>query len=313
VAKDTKVSLFASAIRTQLWPALFKSLEGTNVEYEVVFAGNNEDYFEGINKYKSSHTYSKIDKLLLYREIYIGYSSRLRFIHTRNIKPAQCYEIARRNCTGEVVVWIADDCEFVGDVIGKAYTYWKSQNNEKLILSLQTKESGYGCKDGKLYPMKEHTFYSMMPETSLMAPIAMISRKFINEIGGFDRRFICGQYENMCIKMAYERGAKVEIFGDENCYVDIDHLAKSIAIGESTDEESFKERPFAKGYHLDRQVLENSWTTFDPIDAFKRLDAGERPISLRRVSKVQLDKFEPYSDPISLTKSEGNNIAERWE
>lgn len=36
-----QVSLFASAVRPKLWPALFKSLEGTSVKYEVIFAGNN--------------------------------------------------------------------------------------------------------------------------------------------------------------------------------------------------------------------------------------------------------------------------------
>lgn len=287
-----KVSLFASAVRPKLWPALFKSLEGTSVEYEVVFAGNAEkgwpDYF-----YDSTR--------------------KLRHYKTGNIKPAQCYEIARRGCSGEVVVWIADDMEFPGDIIGKAYTLWKSQNNEKLIFSLQTKESGYGCKDGQLFPMLEHTFYSLMPETPLMAPVAMMSRKFLNDLGGFDRRFICGQYENFCVSMAYEKGAIVEIFGDEHCYVDIDHLGKSIAIGESVCEETFRERPFAKGYAIDRKVLEDSWTTFNQVEAFKRLERGERPFSLRTVSSIMLDKFQPYEDKDILTKSQSNNIPEMWD
>lgn len=286
-----KVSLFASAIRPQLWPALIESLEGINVEYEIVFSG-----------------YCKDIMITILREQYLNF----HYLNTKNIKPAQCYEIARHNCTGEVVVWVADDCEFPNDVIGKAYKYWKSKNNEKLILSLQTKESGYGQKDGKLFPMKEHTFYSMMSETPLMAPIAMMSREYLDKLGGLDRRYVCGQYENDIVMRAYTDGAIVEIFGDETCYVDIDHLSKSIAIGESTDEESFRERPFAKGYEIDRQVLENSWTTFDQVDAFKRLQAGERPHSLRHVSPIQLNKFEPYSNPISLEKSESNNLPERW-
>ncbi len=307
-----KVSIFASAVRPKLWPSFMKSLKSTSVSYEVVFSGNIKDF---INKENMGIIYIppdspdvKRNNLMLTEGSYL-----LRYIGTENLKPAQCYEIARRHCTGEVVVWVADDCEFPNNVIGKAYDYWKAQNNEKLILSLQTKESGYGQKDGKLFPMKEHTFFSLMPETSLMAPIGMISRKFLDEIGGFDRRFICGQYENMCVKMAYERGAKVEIFGDENCYVDIDHLSKSIAIGESIDEESFRERPFSKGYSVDRNVLENSWTYFNQAEAFKRLERGERPHSLRTESPVILDKFEPYEDKDILIKSQSNNLADRWE
>lgn len=285
------VSIFASAIRKEIWKECLESLLLSSINIEVVFGGNctKEQVKPFLDKYKF-----------------------FKYIHTENIKPNQVYEATRRYCTGETIAWFCDDAEAVNDVYGKAYRYWKSKKNEKLILSIQTKESGYGQKNSKLFPMKEHTFYSLMPDTPLMCPMNLMSRKFLDELGGYDRRYTCGQSENDVCCRAYQHGANVEIFGDETCYVDIDHLSKSIAIGESTDEESFKERPFAKGYHLDRQVLENSWTTFDQVDAFKRLQAGERPISLRRISHVQLDKFEPYSNPISLEKSEGNNLPERW-
>lgn len=284
-----EVSLFASAVRPKLWPALFKSLEGTSVEYEVVFAGNVPcDYL----------TYSAINTNtsgILLKEILTG-----------NLKPAQCYEIARRACIGEVVVWIADDAEFPNNVIGKAYEYWKSHNNEKLILSIQTKESGYNNPKGSLFDMNEHRFFSWVPDSPLMAPLGMISRKFLDEIGGFDQRFVAGQYENFCVCMAYERGAKVEIFGGADCFIDIDHLAKSIAIGESTNEIDFLKRPFASSYHLDRAVLENSWTTFNEQDVFKILHSGERPLSLRKVSPIQIDEFIPYPIDIPLNYSLSN-------
>jgi hypothetical protein len=93
------VSLFASSVRPKLYNDFFRSLEFTTVEYEVVFAGHctpNE-----------------------YREYEIQYG--LKYIQTGKIKPSQCYEIARRHCQGEVIVWVADDCAFPNDVIGKAY------------------------------------------------------------------------------------------------------------------------------------------------------------------------------------------------
>lgn len=286
------VSLFCSAVRPKLWKYFLDSLESTTISYEVFFSGFN--------------TQEEV------RPFYYKYS-RFKYVHTKRIKPSQNYEIARRHCTGETVVWVADDCEFVGDIIGKAYKYWKSQNNEKLILSLQTKESGYGQLDGKLYDMKTHTFYSNMPGTPLMAPICLMSRNFLDKLGGFDRRFVCGQWENSAVMRAYQNGATVEIFGDEQCHINIDHLGKSIALGESTDEQSFLERPFAKGYQIDRRVLENSWTTFDEREVFLRLQAGERPVNLRKMSNVQLDKFEPYEDKDILIKSQSNNIVEMWE
>lgn len=286
-----QVSLFASAVRDKMWPEFFKSLEGTTIECEVVFAGPLKS---GLNC----------------PELPLGVT--FKFIETENLKPSQCYHIASKCCTGETISWSCDDANYSKDVLGKAYRYWKSKKNEKLILSIQTKESGYGQKDGKLFPMHEHTFFSQMPETPLMAPMNLMSREFFNRLGGLDKRYICGQYENDIVMRAYQNGGEVEIFGDENCYIEIDHLRKSIEIGESVDEESFRERPFAKGYANDRAVLEASWTTFDQVEAFKRLERGERPFSLRTVSPVQLDKFQPYSDKDILIKSQGNNLSERW-
>jgi len=149
---DIKVSLFASAVRPKLWPALFKSLVGTSVSFEVIFCGNNPPNFKGPN-----HPGLKIT---------LWSGSPHKYICTENIKPAQCYEIARSYCTGETVVWIADDCEFPNDVIGKAYKYWKSQNNEKLILSIQTKESGYNLPKGQLFDMRMHTFFGFNPSAT---------------------------------------------------------------------------------------------------------------------------------------------------
>lgn len=279
------VSLFASAVRPELWPALFRSLEGTTIEYELIFSGNTNP---------------------IHWRIFQEEDWRFTYKYTGNIKPAQCYEIARRKCQGEVIVWIADDCEFPNDIIGKSYEYWKMRNNQKLILSIQTKESGYGSKEPILFPMKEHTFFSQMSETPLMAPIGMMSREYLNKLGGIDKRYVCGQYENDIVMRAYADGAKVEVFGNEDNYVEIDHLKKSIDIGESKDDKSFLDRPFAKGYGKDREILEKSWTTFCPTDAFKRLQAGERPFSLRRISPIQLDEFQPYPENISLTESESN-------
>ena len=108
---NIKVSLIASSIRPQFYDTFFKTLENTSVEYEVVFSGDNQQANNDL---------------------------RCKYILTNNIKPAQCYEIARRNAIGETILWVADDCEFMGDIIGKAYRFWKEQNNKKLVLSLLT-------------------------------------------------------------------------------------------------------------------------------------------------------------------------------
>lgn len=283
-----KVSLFASAVRPKLWGSLFKSLEGTSVEYEVVFAG-----------YRKDGLY--VPELPL--------NTPFTYIDTANIKPAQCYEIARRTCTGEVVVWVADDCEFPNDVIGKAYKYWKEQNNDKLILSIQTKESGYNMPQGQLFDMDNHRLFGFVKETPLMAPLGMMSREFLQYLGGIDKRYTCGQYENDLVMRAYQNGARVEVFGGPNCYIDIDHLGKSILLGESKSQEDFLNRPFATGYTHDRAILENSWTTFDP--SFFSPQAGQPRSIIRCMSKCQMDRFQPYEDMDILTKSQ--SYKGKWE
>lgn len=266
---NPKVSLFASSVRPQLYNSFFKSLKGTSVEYEVVFAGNSDVLCRG-------------DKVFTY-------------IQTGNIKPAQCYEIARRNCLGECVVWVADDCEFPNDVIGKAYNYWKSKNNEKLILSIQTKETGYGVPKGRLFNMNVHRFFGGKSDTPLMAPLALMSREYLNKLGGIDRRYTCGQYENDLVMRANADGGVVEIFGGEDAYIDIDHMGKSLLLGESKTERDFLNRPFAKGYQKDREVLESSWTVN------------------KRIVLNRTDKFEPFEDKDILTKSQSNNLPDMWE
>lgn len=285
----TEVSLFCSAVRPKLWSAYFQSLSGTTVKTQVVFSGR-----------------CKHDEVFPFHQIAKDLGIDFKYIYTEDLKPSQNYHIASLYCDGDAISWSCDDAEYPNDVLGKAYRHWYNSWNEKLILSIQTKESGYGQKYGKLFPMKEHTFFSLMPETPLMAPMALMGNKFFKILGGYDRRYCSGQAENDIVMRAYQRGATVEIFGDKDCYIDIDHLTKSIAIGESTDEDSFRQRPFARGYEIDRQVLENSWTTFDQAEAFKRLQSGERPFNLRRVSSVQLDKPEFYEDKDLFIKSQSN-------
>lgn len=274
-----EVSLFASAVRPKLWKSLFDSLKGTSVSYEIVFAGYKYPLFD--------------------------ICEQLNFILTDNIKPAQCYEIARRHCTGECVMWVADDAEYPNDVVGKAYKYWKSQNNEKLILSLQTKETGYKNINGTLFDMNIHRFFGGDSGSPLMAPLGMMSRKFLDELGGIDKRFICGQYENLIVMMAYAQGAKVEIFGGEDCYVDIDHLKKSIECGECTNDDDFRQRPFASGYKEDRRILESICCKVNKEKYESIMKTGRRQVLASEIYDIEFNgDFQPYPKGISLTESE---------
>lgn len=283
---EIKVSIFASAIRSKMWESCLESFLSTSVSFEVVFGG--------------TCTKEEVEPFLIKYPFF-------KYIFTGNIKPSTVYELTRRECKGETVVWFCDDGEVPNDVIGKAYDYWKSKNNEKLILSIQTKESGYNLPEGQLFDMKQHCFFGICPDTPLMAPLAMMSRKFLDELGGIDRRYVCGQYENDIVMRAYSQGATVEIFGGPDCYIDIDHMGKSLAIGESKIESDFLNRPFSKGYQQDRRILEESWCRFNVHKLEDLIKSGKSQVHQSEVydiSPVQLDQFQPYPAEISLTKSE---------
>jgi hypothetical protein len=253
---DVTVSLFASSIRHEMYDEFFASIQSEEVAIETVFAGHRPPQKQYPN---------------------------LTYIETGNIKPAQCYEVSRRACKGDVVVWVADDCEFIGKILTKAYQYWKAQNNEKLILSLQTREAGlYAPKEPKVYSMNVHRFFGGQNNTPLMAPLGMMSRKYLDQLGGIDRRYICGQYENDIVMRALQDGGKVEVFGDRDCHVWIDH------VGKAGSKQAFIDRPFGTGYPIDRKVLEKSWVRNDVV------------------WKTQQDHFEPYEDKDILTVNQSN-------
>ena len=292
-----EVSIFASAVRPMIWPELFKSLDGTSVAIEVVFAGNAGEY----DVRSASYSHGNFP---------------FTYIHTENIKPGQCYFLASQNCQGETLLYTADDAEYRGDIVGKAYKYWKSKNNKKLILSLQVKESGYQLEQGQFIDMNIHRFFGGggNENNPLMAPIGLISREYFNELGGLDRRYCAGQWENDIVMRAYQDGATVEVFGDTESYVDLDHYGKSLKIGECKDNADFLNRPFASSYQHDRQVLEQSWSIVDQHALMDLLHQGIHAIpitAIKKISKVRLDRFEPYEDKDLLTKSQG--YAGRWQ
>jgi hypothetical protein len=258
-----KISLIASSVRSQLYPAFFKSLEGTTVDYEVVFAGNKP--IEFLN-YINSQTFPG-----------------LKYITTGNIKPAQCYEIARRAARGELIHWTADDALYPNDVLGKAYRFWRSLNNPKAVLSLLT-----GERYSEKYFLTDLNVHRLNgPSTPLMAPFALISREYLNSLGGFDRRYQCGQYENDVVMRVYQDGGVLAPFTEEA--VIVDHFTGH---GGVCTEEGNK-RPFASGYVNDRTVLMRTWLkkgVWLKEYNFKRSDEG----------------FEPYEDKDLLTKSQGD-------
>lgn len=258
------VSLFCASIRPNLWDAFLKSLKGTTASVEVVFSGDREPV-----KIKTEE------------------NIKFKYIKTANIKPAQCYEVARRECVGELICWVADDAEFPDDVMGKVYQFWKKNCSHKDIVCIKTKEH-YDA--WRVCDNTTHHFFGACPEAPKMAPIGMMNREYFQELGGIDRRYICGQWDNDLMMRLYNDGGKLHYFGD-GC-VELDHIGKhdkdgGVSIG----------RPFARGYQHDRDILEGSWGHQGQMVytiPYKRFDQG----------------LEVYEDIDLKTKSQSYNLPE---
>jgi len=271
-----KISLIASSNRCWLYDEFFASLVG-NSGYEVVFAGNLTTF--QVRPY--------LDKYPM-----------LKYVHTDNcICPAQCYQAAYKNATGELIMWVADDCEFSPNLIDNLYDFHHNQPIEVQMISVKTKE------DGKDTDLNTHTLLGSNVNTPLMAPIAVISRMKLDAMGGLDRRYVCGQYENDVAMRIYASGGKIVKY--EEGYVAIEHLKKH-GIGS----------PFWKGYVHDRTILESTWVEGGylphPTAEWKveitrkgaRPPEQYIPVDNRKVLFEPQLPFEPYSDENLTTVSQ---------
>jgi len=229
-----KISLVASSIRPNLWSEFCNSLTGTQVPYEVIFVG---DHHMAVPPKNVVPIISKV-------------------------KPSQCYEIGFRKATGTLIHWTADDAEYEPGALDKMAEIWKQTRNPKAILAFRTIEDGKDCTPW-------HHLIGGRKETPVMAPFGVMDAQFLKDLGGYDRRYICGQSENDLVMRALYEGAQV-IQTPIKVYVE--HSRKHGG-GKSV----FRAGPNGN-YSHDRKILEASWLL------------GEM------VSPVRLDAFEPFFD-----------------
>lgn len=266
----THVSLFASSVRVELYPEFFEALKPNDLNLEVVFAGPCAK--QNIPEYSRK-------------------GLKFKYIETADIKPAQCYEVARRHCTGELINWTADDCIYSPHLLDNVYDFWKGLREWRAVISIKTNE------DDKKNDLNDHRFYGFNVNTPLMAPLGVMSNEFLAGLGGLDVRYICGQYENDIVMRAYEVGGDVYKFED-GC-VDIAHQEKH---GDKTK--------FWNWYNHDRTILENSWVLGGycpppPICINPQTRKAFTPIINREVTFDRLDKFHGYVEKDILVKSQG--------
>ena len=184
--KKPEISIFGSAHRPKNWMDLYKSIGENHVSFEIIFVGPNEPDFE--------------------------LPSNFRFIKSYT-KPTQCFEIACRNATADLIIPMADDMEFRTErPLDRLYNTYKSYNNKKLILSCRYMLNGQDRSntDQRFFP--GNTSSPVMPLAGLM------SRKLYRDIGGIDRNFIAVMWDLDVAMRVYVQGGEVllsDVYLDE--------------------------------------------------------------------------------------------------
>ena len=276
-----QISLFSSAIKPHLWKKLMDSLKSNTIEYEVIFAGPLEESIT---------------------DMFTSEYPQLKYIKTENIKVAQCYEVARRACNGEIVGWISDDCVFPAGALNKIWSHF-DYNYAKSVFAIGNHDPE--CENNNL---NDQRFFSRNLNTPQMANIGFMNRRYLEELGGIDRRYIYGKWEcDICMRVLADGGQVVKY---EDVVVSINHTNKCGHINNDWS-----------GVNEDGEILDNSWViggyTGVPKALFVINDnhtmGAFYPITNQEVTLHRNDCFEPYVDDGTLqTKSQGMNIPGRW-
>jgi hypothetical protein len=152
------ISLYGPAIRTQNWMNIYNILQDNEISFEIVFVGPNEPDYILPDNFK----YIKAD-----------------------VKPSQCMEIAARNSTGELLLNVVDDLEFVTtNALDKLYNTYISYNESNLIVSCRYMMDGIDISN------ECHRFHATDPTSPIMPVSGLISKKLYSELGGIDRNFL---------------------------------------------------------------------------------------------------------------------------
>ena len=215
------ISLFMSAARPKWWKRMYKSLQGNKCRWEIVAVGPNEPDFELPINFR----YYKCD-----------------------FKPTQCYAAAAYLCKGELIGYMADDAvydPYALDFIWHAYQKY----GKKTILAQSTIENGKDVTG-------EHHFYRHDTTTPRMAPMGFINREWFWELGGIDRNFICGQYEQDLVMRAYQDGGSLRNIRESKVFLNHEETHGGII---NKIKYKFGKNSFRSGYWSDRRYLEECW------------------------------------------------------
>jgi hypothetical protein len=196
------ISCCFSSIRPSYWKMVYEGVcdywHGTDADIELIVAGPVVPNFRLPPNFK--------------------------YIKTENVKPAQCEEIGRRESQGDFILLAADDNQLVEGSANSLYLDYVKRTDKSddnlIILSRNIDEKYYRRKDSdnnwRNGLVRNLPFNRRVWQTGSDGPticglgMALVERKYFDEIGGIDKRFI-GSYWNIDVALRFlQSGIKIE-------------------------------------------------------------------------------------------------------
>lgn len=222
---NIQVSIFGSWARPSDWEKTIKSIRqaASRVSYEIVVAGPNKPTFE--------------------------LPSNMTFIHVDPDRgAAHCAQIASRQCSGETMILMGDDCRFSPYSLDNAYMEHKTENNYVCMIHFR-----WGTREHDI--TDEHPYLFETPDPTVRYGFVLWDRRFFNELGGYDRRFTFGPHDAELQLRAYASGGYYKYaFG---AFFSEDLTAQGNTFGGT-----FYQK---KGYEELQTLIYDRWYTNNPI------------------------------------------------
>lgn len=178
-----KISIIASAHRTELWKDFYDSII-TNIDFEVIFVSDREPTEE--------------------EQAYLKLRPKFKYIISQ-VKPAQCFEIAYRQSTGDFVIWTGDDFIYSPYAFDHVVNMYKSMHDYRAMISFTNYENGDKVIQNHRVPWDESKLIQL--STS-----ALISKQAIEEAGGLaDINFVAGHWDVDLMMRIYALGGNVHV------------------------------------------------------------------------------------------------------
>lgn len=286
------VSLHCSATRTEMWQEAYKSYMQNKVSVEAVFVGNKYPSF----KMPSNFTF-------IYSEV----------------KPAQCWEIAARNCRGKYLAQSSDDYFYPKGYFDDMVNFYKKQVEKYStdnIITGGTHHTGFSK-----IPARQCRLWTKNAQPNCVLPMDFfITSKLYRELGGLDKKYIslCHHWDVMmrvmeiggkCIMAKipfWERHHEYLFKGKKDTHNYLSSVTGRIDkafFGESWwcpwNKEKYKSKLGVKKYKNKQELKESG----DPY--YIANGRGYLPISRQT-------KFESFDDENILTVSQGP-VYGKWD